>query len=60
MSEQDKWLQLYIRNIDKRLNDLDDKVDKLLAFKWQIVSGSVVLSVIFTAAIQVATLWLSK
>ena len=36
----------------ERVEKIDDKVDKLLQFKWQIIGGSAVLSVIVTIALQ--------
>lgn len=42
-----------IEMIDARLTRLEDKMDKLLAFKWQIIGGSVVLSLFLTVALHV-------
>ena len=39
-----------------RVEHIDQKVDKLLQFKWQIVGGSVVLSLVVTVLIQLAAL----
>lgn len=36
-----------------RIEKIDDKVDKLLQFKWQIIGGSVVMSLFLTIAINV-------
>ena len=36
----------------ERINRIDGKVDKLLAFKWQVVGGSIVTSIFLTLAIQ--------
>lgn len=38
--------------IVQRVEKIDQKVDSLLQFKWQIISGSVVLSVVATFLIQ--------
>lgn len=44
--------------IMQRFERLEEKVDKLLAFKWQIIGGSVLLSLLLTAAINlVATIF---
>jgi hypothetical protein len=40
-----------------RLQQLEEKVDRLLAFKWQIIGGSVLLSILLTAAINVAAIY---
>lgn len=50
---QDEKLITYLI---ERVEKIDDKVDKLLQFKWQIVGGSVALSVFVTAIIQIASL----
>ena len=52
----EKLVDYYIRETNRRLIDIETKVDKLLRFKWQIIGGSVLLSVIFTVAIQLATI----
>lgn len=44
-----------LRESDRRLSDMDEKLDELLAFKWKIIGGSVVLSVLFNLAISVFT-----
>jgi hypothetical protein len=40
-----------------RIEKIDEKVDRLLQFKWQIIGGSVVLSAIITFAIQLAMIY---
>lgn len=45
----DKVYQLIIARMDR----LEEKVDRLLAFKWQIIGGSLVASVVLTVALQV-------
>lgn len=45
----DPRLQDYI--ID-RIEKLDEKVDQLLAFKWQMVGGSAAVSLVVAIAIQ--------
>lgn len=37
----------------QRVENIDKKVDSLLQFKWQIVGGSALLSVILTLIIQI-------
>jgi len=39
--------------IIQRIEKIDGKVDKLLEFKWQIIGGSAVVSVVVTFAIQI-------
>lgn len=40
----------------QRVEKIDEKVDKLLQFKWQIIGGSVLMSVLITLALQVAAI----
>ncbi len=42
-----------------RVETIDQKVDKLLAFKWQIIGGSVLLSVLITIAFNVAQIYIN-
>jgi tetrahydromethanopterin S-methyltransferase subunit G len=42
--------------IAARLEKLDEKIDDILSFKWQIIGGSVVLSVIVTIAFQILSI----
>lgn len=46
--------------IHARLERLEDKIDRVLAFKWQIIGGSVVLSVMVTIAFQIISIIQSK
>lgn len=41
--------------LDKRLDRLEDKVDELLRFKWQIIGGSAVVAAIISVLVQVLT-----
>jgi tetrahydromethanopterin S-methyltransferase subunit G len=41
-----------IDKVDERVSRIEDKVDQLLAFKWQIIGGSVIMSLIVTFFIQ--------
>lgn len=38
--------------IHARLDRMEDKIDKMLAFKWQIVGGTFVVSIILGVLIQ--------
>lgn len=46
--------------INERMNRLEEKVDMILSFKWQIVGASIALSVVLTTAINVAAILISK
>lgn len=46
--------------ISSRLDKIDEKVTDILLFKWQIIGGSIVLSVIVTMGFQVISLVWSK
>lgn len=49
---QDPLVQYLVERVEK----IDEKVDRLLQFKWQIVGGSMMLSVIAAIVIQVLAL----
>ncbi len=58
MSE--KLLEYFIKHTDKkfdelhqRIGNIDSKVDVLLAFKWKIIGGSIVLSVLINLTIAI-------
>lgn len=42
-----------IDRLDEKIDKVDDKVSAVLAFKWQIVGGSLVVSLLVGIAIQV-------
>lgn len=44
-------------DIEGKISEVENKVDALLAFKWQIIGGSVLLSIILTAVINIAALF---
>ena len=46
------------RNLSARLDVLDSKLTQILEFKWKIIGGSVVLSMVLTVLFQLATFWL--
>jgi hypothetical protein len=45
-------IDYFINETNQKFEKLEAKVDQILQFKWQIVGGSVVLSVLVTLAIQ--------
>lgn len=49
---ENKLIDYFIEKTDRRLTAIETKLDKLLQFKWQIIGGSVVLSVLLTTAFQ--------
>lgn len=42
-------LLMYLK---ERVEKIDEKVDQLLAFKWQVIGASMVVSVVVTLGIQ--------
>lgn len=40
--------------INERMNKMEEKIDKLLQFKWQIIGGTLVTSTVLTVICQVA------
>lgn len=49
---RDDLVDYFIKHTDQRLARLETKIDKLLAFKWQIVGGAALLSILVTVSIQ--------
>lgn len=49
----DDKVNYFIAQTNERLEIIDRKLDTLLAFKWQIIGGSVVVSAIFSTAISI-------
>jgi hypothetical protein len=43
-----------------RIENIDQKVDKLLEFKWQIIGGSVLMSALLAVLIQIASIFLNR
>jgi len=43
-----------------RMDKLENKIDVLIAFKWQIVGGSILASLILTVAFQLLNAWIKK
>lgn len=46
--------------VEADMRSIDSKVDQLLEFKWQIIGGSVILSLVVTLIIQLGTMYLAK
>ena len=44
--------EYFIEETNKRLERIEDKLDTLLEFKWQIIGGSLVVSGLVAVAIQ--------
>lgn len=47
------WLKEDVAIVKSDIKDINDKVDQLLKFKWQIISGSVVISAVVGFLIQI-------
>lgn len=46
------WLKDDIKEVKNDVKSINEKVDKMLQFKWQIVGGSVVVSAVIGVLIQ--------
>ena len=51
MSQKD-LLDYYIKHADKRFDEIEKKVDKLISFRWMLIGASVSVSGIISIAIQ--------
>ncbi len=49
-------LEQFHKETEKRLSLIEDKLDKLFVFKWQIVGGAAVISIFFSGAVEVISL----
>lgn len=47
------WLKEDINSVKTDVKEINAKVDEMLKFKWQIVSGSVVISAIASLLLQI-------
>lgn len=43
----------FIQQTNERFKTIDEKLDKLIAFKWQIIGGALVVSMAGTLAIEI-------
>ena len=61
MSEQlIEWLKEDLQSVKSDVKEINAKVDERLQFKWQIISGSVVISAIVGIVLQVIIAWVGK
>ena len=49
-------IDYFISETNTKFDKLETKVDKLLQFKWQIVGGSVIASILLSVIINVAVI----
>jgi hypothetical protein len=48
----DEWLKLIVEEIKVDIRRVEKKVDSMLAFKWQLIGGGVVVSTIVGICVQ--------
>lgn len=61
MSEQlIEWLKEDLQSVKSDVKEINAKVDEMLAFKWQIVGGSVVISLVVGVILQFIIAWVGK
>ena len=54
------YIREEIKELKVEIKSIDGKVDKLLEFKWRIVGGSIVVSLIITALFQIGLAFLQR
>ena len=54
--EDKDLLNYFIKETNKRFDKVDQKLDQLLEFKWRVVGGAIVVSVILTLGFQMGVL----
>lgn len=50
----------FIEQTNNRLVRIEDKLDTVLAFRWQVIAGSTVVSALLAIAIQVAAIYFAR
>jgi hypothetical protein len=55
-----EWLRDDMKNLKAQVEKVDEKVDSLLKFKYQVAGGVILVSVVFTAAFQVILAYIQK
>ena len=53
------WLKADIEKVDKKVDQMNDKIDEILKFKWTIIGGSLGLSAFLTIIVQVLGIYYS-
>ncbi len=48
----EKFVKYFVDRTDKRFDDLEKKIDNLVKFKWQIIGGSGLASVLLAGLIH--------
>jgi len=49
----EELVKYFIERTDQRLEEMDNKINELLSFKWQIIGGATAISVLINLAISV-------
>ena len=56
----ERLVNYFIEETNKKFDRLETKIDMLLQFKWQIIGGSVAFSAFITLAIQGISMMINK
>lgn len=59
-AEMIKWLREDLSKLEIKLDGLGQKVDELLQFKFKVIGGTILASLILTAAFQVMLAFIQK
>jgi tetrahydromethanopterin S-methyltransferase subunit G len=46
--------------IEQRFNRIDDKLDQVVSFRWQIIGGSLALSSVLSVVIAIVTIYYTR
>lgn len=52
------WLKQDMEKMNEKIDNIEKNVEQILQFKWQVIGGSIALSVVFTIVVQVASLYI--
>jgi hypothetical protein len=60
MASENGKVEYFIEQTNDRLEKIDQKLDEMIKFKWQIIGGSVVLSLVVTVIVQLSVYVVNK
>ena len=55
-----EWLRQDMKTMTDRIEKIDEKVDQLLNFKYKVIGGTILASLIITAAFQIVLAFIQR
>lgn len=53
-------LKLLDKKVESKINAVEEKVDRLLEFKYKVIGGTILASLLLTSIFQIVLAWLQK